>query len=197
MHNKPRIGTVGVIAALAVVSTLPACDMRYTPDESVEAVETSQSSSAVQTEPYLAAVGRSPIPAEGEVLDAPIPAVELAPPPQVEPLTVSAEPPPEGAIVPWSEAAQYFGHVVTTEGVIAETANIGNVCFLNFVAGDREKFYVVMYEEAYPGVPGGEPEAYYLNKKLRVTGEVTAYRNRPQIRVHDASQIEVVDETGQ
>ena len=48
------------------------------------------------------------------------------------------------------------------------------------------------YEQAYPQIPGGKPEAYFLNKTVRVTGRVRLHRNRPQIQVRDAEQIEVV-----
>jgi hypothetical protein len=209
MCNRQWIGTLRTITALAVTLVLPACDMRYTPEESVEVVETSEPAAPVTTEPvtpapaaapvepYIAAAGRSPIPAEGETFDAPIPAVELTPPPEIAPPVASAEPPPQGAILPWTDAGQYIGHQITAEGVVMETANIGNICFLNFQEGDREKFYVVVYEDVYPDVPGGAPETYYLNKRIRVTGEVTTHRNRTQVRVSNISQIEVVDETGQ
>ena len=42
-------------------------------------------------------------------------------------------------------------------------------------------------------VPDGRPDPYFLDKTVRVTGEVSAHRGRPQIKVNDKDQITVVE----
>lgn len=48
--------------------------------------------------------------------------------------------------------------------------------------------------EAFEQAGIAEPEKHFDGKKIRVTGVVEIYRDRPQIRVDDPKQIEVVKE---
>lgn len=155
-------------------------------------------------EPYLVDAGRSPIPQPGETFDRPIAPTVLV---RLSPIApgrgggdtgstradVETTPDAPKMLVPWHEAGEHIGQTITAEGVIVNTNNIGNLTFLNFHEDWRGKFYVVVFKDAYGGVPGGRPEAYYLDQRVRVTGRVDLHRGRPQIKVYDAHQIEVVE----
>lgn len=102
-------------------------------------------------------------------------------------------------IVPWDQARQYVGQTIAAQGRIVSSRNIGDFTFLNFDRDWRDKFYIVIYREAYDDIPGN-PEGYYMNKTIRVTGEVVLWKSndpqtpdRPQIQVHDASRIQILD----
>lgn len=148
---------------------------------------------ATSTQPYVAPGGASPLPKHGEPEAPPIPPTRLiddqalnAPPPRASTL-----PAPDGP-VPWDEAHKYLGQVITVKGTVIDTNNIGNICFLNYHADWQDKFYIAMFKEAFELLPD-PPEVYYLDKTLLVTGKVTMHRDRPQIEVHDVSQIELVE----
>ena len=147
-------------------------------------------------EPYVVPAGRSPLPQPGETFERPIPPTYLvefspiAPHHAGEGFEGQAPGPPPA--VPWDEAADYVGQVVAAEGTIVSANNIGNLTFLNFHEQWQGKFYVVIFKEAYPTITG-PPEEAYLGKTVRVTGRVDLHRGRPQIKVFDAEQIEVVE----
>lgn len=128
--------------------------------------------------------GRSPIPGEGEDVTEPIPAERLVQEP--------TEPRPTG-VIDWTEAKNHVGQEITARGTVVSTNNIGDLTFLNFDTDWQDKFYIVIFREAYDDTPGGNPELAYLNHTIEVTGEVSTHRGRPQIQVRDASQIKVVD----
>ena len=94
--------------------------------------------------------------------------------------------------MPWTEAHKYLDMTITVEGKILDTNNIGNICFLNYDPDWRDKFYIAMFKDAFELLPD-PPETHYLDKTLRITGKVTLHNGRPQIKVHDLSQIEVVE----
>ena len=94
-------------------------------------------------------------------------------------------------VVPWDEAKGHVGKKITAEGLIVRTNNIGHITFLNFVEEWRGTFTVVLFEEAYPDLPG-PPQDIFRNKTIRATGVVTLHKGAPQIEVRDARQIEIV-----
>lgn len=91
--------------------------------------------------------------------------------------------------IPWTEAPAHVGKTITATGTIVDTKNLGNLCFLNF-SNDRQGFYVVVFKEAFASLPAA-PETYYKGKAIKVTGEVSMHKGRPQIQVRDAKQIVV------
>lgn len=140
----------------------------------------------VDAPPRPDAVRRSPYPAEGESIQQPIRLPQLA---EIERPDI-----PESGIVPWAEAHHYVGMRITVEGEIVDTFNHkGNVCFLNFHEDWQGKFYVPVFKEVFPDIPDKKPQAYYLNKTLRITGTVTKHQGRPNIEVHSIKQIEIVE----
>ena len=161
-------------------------------DETDAPQSTSASAAPFQpAAPYTVPAGHSPIPQPGEVFaDGPIPAKRLAPP--REPRT--SDPPKAGELVPWGQAHQHVGRRITVKGEIVNTHNTGTVCFLNFTHNWRDRFYIIVFEDAFTGVPGGDPATHYRDKMVHVTGVVKTHKGRPQIRVSDARQIEVVEQ---
>ncbi len=137
---------------------------------------------------YVAAAGRAPFPDYGEKMDKPIPARRL----DSDDRGVAGSMVPVG-IVPWYEARRYLGQVITAEGKIVKTHNTGKVCFLNFVEDFRGRFYVILFEDVLDRWPA-PPEQYFLNKTIRVTGEVRTHNSTPQLQVRKAEQIVVVDQ---
>lgn len=142
---------------------------------------------------YVSPGGASPMPKHGEAEVAPIPSTVLIDDAafDTEPPQASTLPEPDGP-VPWDEADKYLERVITVKGTIVDTNNIGDICFLNFDTDWQDKFYIAMFKEAFELLPD-PPEEHYLNMTLLVTGKVTLHRDRPQIAVHDVSQIEVVE----
>ena len=142
---------------------------------------------------YVSPGGASPMPKHGEAEAPPIPPTTLIDDEafNAEPPQASTLPDPDGP-VPWDEADKYLERVITVKGTIVDANNIGNICFLNYDTDWQGKFYIAMFKEAFELLPD-PPEEHYLNKTLLVTGKVTLHRDRPQIEVHDVSQIEVVE----
>jgi len=137
--------------------------------------------------PYRARAGRSPIPEPDEQIEKPLAYTRLAEP-------ESGVAPPEGQAVTWQEAPRHLGHMTVVEGKVVDTFLLrsGNICFLNFKDNDREAFYIAMFDSAFEDLPQ-KPDVFYLDKTIRVRGRVTLHKNRPQIQVHRADQIEVLE----
>lgn len=127
---------------------------------------------------------RSPMLGPDETLEAPIPFGQLAP---IEKPVI-----PPGQPVPWTQAVHFVGQTITVQGAVVDTNNLGKVCFLNFTTDWRGQFYVVVFEPAFAAWPQ-PPEEHFLNKTIRVTGEVKVHQGRPQIQVHDPKQVELVE----
>lgn len=163
-------------------------------------------------DPYVVDAGRSPIPQPGETFEQPLPAPLLFRLSPIAPDRLPSRHPDSGVggaeadvdtarvaprpVVPWDEARDYVGQTIVAEGEIVDTNRIGKLTFLNFHVDWRDRFYLVVFRDAYAGVPGGKPEEHYLHKTIRVTGRVDLHKGRPQLKVYDADQIEVVAEEG-
>ena len=90
-------------------------------------------------------------------------------------------------------AGKYLGRELIIEGKVADTyrTSKNNTVFLNF-----EKAYpnhcftgVIFSSNLYKFVQN--PEDYYLNKTVRIMGEVKEYQGRPEIILETPNQIEV------
>ncbi|MBI5687078.1 MAG: hypothetical protein HZC54_18565 [Verrucomicrobia bacterium] len=101
----------------------------------------------------------------------------------------------EGAepIVSWEKARDAIGRRATVEGMIVATHKTEKVCNLNFSPNWKTDFSAVIFARSFSQWQGDIGELY-RGKKVRITGVVTEYQNRPQIIVTDPSQIETVKE---
>lgn len=97
---------------------------------------------------------------------------------------------PTGAIS-WQDAGKYIGSKVTVEGDIVRTYNTGKVTFLNFSQDYRNTLSLVVFA-ADAGQFPAPPEDYFLNKRVRVTGQVKMYQNAPEIVIDSPDQIELL-----
>lgn len=95
-------------------------------------------------------------------------------------------------IIPWLNAAQYYGQTKTVEGKIVVSNNTGKVCFLNFHTNWQKYFTAVIFSSDFAKFPP-HPEDYYLNRKVRVTGLIKEYKGKPEIIVKSPSQIEIIE----
>jgi micrococcal nuclease len=95
-------------------------------------------------------------------------------------------------IISWRDAAKYYGYTKTVEGKIVVSNNTGKVCFLNFHENWRKYFTAVIFSSDFDKFPPN-PEDYYLNRKVRVTGLIKEYKGKPEIIVKSSSQIEIVE----
>ncbi len=98
----------------------------------------------------------------------------------------------EGQVVRWEDAPNYLGgDTITVQGRVVDAFQVPNgPCLLKFDAKNRDAFLIAAFLDA--GDLKDPPERLYRNKTIRVTGPVTAYKGNPQIRIDDASQIEIV-----
>ena len=96
-------------------------------------------------------------------------------------------------VVAACEAGQYLGRELIVEGKVADAYHDSksNTVFLNF-----EKAYpnhcftgVIFSSDLYKFVQN--PEDYYLNKTVRIMGEVKEYQGKPEIILETPNQIEI------
>ncbi len=94
-------------------------------------------------------------------------------------------------IIPYLDAHKYYGKTKTIEGIIVLTKNTGKVCFLNFHKDWKRHFTAVIFASDFDKFPKN-PEDYYLNKKVRVSGLIKEYNGKPEIIVKSPSQIQII-----
>jgi len=112
-------------------------------------------------------------------------------------VTVSESPADESSAIPWRNASDHEGELVTIEGPVAgtfyaDTSN-GEPTFLNVGKDypDSGRFTVVIWGEDRGAFPDA-PEDMYEGATIRVTGIVDSYEGVPQIEVSSPGDIEVV-----
>jgi len=94
-------------------------------------------------------------------------------------------------VIPWNRAHYYVGKVITVEGKVVITRNTGHVCFLNFDKDWQGKFYVILFQDVL-GAWAEPPEKWFMDKVVRVTGEVKLRGTTPQLQVERVDQITIV-----
>lgn len=102
-------------------------------------------------------------------------------------------------VISWKDAAKHVGKHKTVEGRIVDSKGYvfrggkGTASFLNIGKPypDPDRFTVVIWPEDRSRFPG-EPENYYLGKKVRVSGRIGTYKGSPQIILKSPSQIKIV-----
>jgi micrococcal nuclease len=90
-------------------------------------------------------------------------------------------------------AGKYFGREFIVEGKVVDTYHHlkSNTVFLNFEKAYPNQCFtgVIFSSNLYKFVQN--PENYYLNKTVRIMGEVKEYQGRPQIILENPNQIEI------
>lgn len=95
-------------------------------------------------------------------------------------------------VISYQDAARYYGKIKTVEGIIVATNNTGKVCFLNFHKDWKRYFTAVIFASDFDKFPKN-PEDYYLNRKVRITGLIKEYNGKPEIIVKSPSQIQIIN----
>jgi len=93
--------------------------------------------------------------------------------------------------VSWKDAANHYGKYMTVEGTIVSTKCFPKVCFLNFDKNYKTTFTAVIFASDLPKFPSN-PDQYYLNKKVKVTGTIKEYKGKPEIIVKEQDQIKII-----
>ena len=93
--------------------------------------------------------------------------------------------------ISWEDADKYYGKECCVSGKIVATFNSGKACFLNFHKNWKKYFTAVIFASDFHKFPPG-PEAYYLDKEVRVRGIVKEYQGKPEIIVKISNQIEII-----
>ena len=107
------------------------------------------------------------------------------------PRAVRTAPGDGGAIIPWEDAHRHQGEEILVEGTIVRTHRTKNVLYLNFHTNWKRYLTIVIFVKDLPLFPG-DPETEYKGKKVRVRGEVTLYKDRPEMVVRSPGDITVV-----
>ena len=94
-------------------------------------------------------------------------------------------------VINWREADKYYGKIITVEGTIIKTYNSGKACFLNFHSDYKRYFTAVIFKSAFSKFPNN-PQDYYKNKKVQMTGLIKNYQGTPEIILNDPSQVKVL-----
>jgi DNA/RNA endonuclease YhcR with UshA esterase domain len=111
-------------------------------------------------------------------------------------LVARGDDPPAKPIAP-ADAAKKVNEKVTVEMEVKSTGGKG-VCFLNSEEDfkDAKNFTVFIPAEVvekFKKAKVEDPREHFKGKTVRVTGTVTLYREKPQIKVEDPDQIQVAD----
>lgn len=95
-----------------------------------------------------------------------------------------------GDVIKWTDAVNHYGKYKTVEGKIVTTKCLPKVCFLNFDKNYKKSFTAVIFVSDIENFPPN-PEKYYLNKIVQVSGVIKEYKGKPEMILSDTSQIEV------
>jgi micrococcal nuclease len=106
-----------------------------------------------------------------------------------------SSPPPAGSlsgeVVSWEEAHRIVGREVVVEGKLVRTHRASMALYLNFHPNWKKYVTVVILGRDLERFPK-DAEGYYKGKTVRVRGEVTLYKGRPEIVVRSPEAITIV-----
>src|SRR5579885_3413775 len=92
--------------------------------------------------------------------------------------------------IPLCAAAAHVGEFVTVEGDVASARLAGEGLVLEFAADDPRAFRAVLLIPMITDLPR-RPERLYLGRRVRVSGLVRRFQDRPEMILRAPSQIEV------
>jgi len=93
----------------------------------------------------------------------------------------------------WSTAGEAMGEVAYVCGKVMDVRNIGAITFINFDDQRPAKFVAVVFRDNYGKFPD-DLKKLYAGKLVKIRGQITSHRDRPQIVLTSPAQIEIVDE---
>jgi alkaline phosphatase D len=104
----------------------------------------------------------------------------------------------DGKPVSVAELAKHVNEKVTLEMTVQSTGTSAGLVFLDSAEDRRseDNFTVVLEKDAVDGLKKSgvaDPRKHFAGKTVRVSGTVSLFRERPQIKVDDPKQIEVVE----
>jgi DNA/RNA endonuclease YhcR with UshA esterase domain len=117
---------------------------------------------------------------------------------ETTPPIASANPKGPAKLISLADAAKHVNDKCTLEFEVNSTGKSGGMVFLNSKANfrDEKNFTVVLTEAATEQLKKDKVEdapAHFKGKTVRVTGVVSLYREKPQIRIDDPSQVQLVE----
>lgn len=92
----------------------------------------------------------------------------------------------------WADADKVIGEVVFVCGKVIDVRNIGHLTFINFDEERPPQFAGIVFRKNYENFPS-DLQKLYTGKIVRIRGQITTYRDRPQIILTSADQIELLD----
>ena len=100
--------------------------------------------------------------------------------------------PSDPNVINWADAGKYLGQTKTVEGIIVRTYRSSNAIFLDFHDPHQGYFMVVIFKSDWANFKF-QPEIFYKNKEVRVTGLIKIYQGSPEIIASSPTQIEVAN----
>jgi len=98
----------------------------------------------------------------------------------------------DSSVICWDKADQFIGQKMTVTGRVIRTFKNDKVCFLNFHNNFTKYMSLVIFANKFRHF-SNNPEKYYLNKTVLVTGKIKEYKGKPEIILGKPTQIEVID----
>jgi len=95
-------------------------------------------------------------------------------------------------LISYQQAELFRGERVIVEGEIVDTAATDSVNYLNFSEDYQNTLSLVIFNRNLNKFDY-QPAEYFLNKKIKVLGEIELYQGSPQIIIDDPYDIIIID----
>jgi micrococcal nuclease len=95
-------------------------------------------------------------------------------------------------LISFEQAELFRGQRVIVEGQIVNTAATDSVNYLNFSENYQETLSLVIFNRNLNKFDY-QPAEYFLNKKIKVLGQIEFYQGAPQIIVDDPHDLLIID----
>ena len=93
--------------------------------------------------------------------------------------------------IPWELAGNFIDKRVTVQGKIIRSFNSGDACFLNFHRNFTRYMSIVIFKNRFHKFPH-HPEAFYLDKTVRVTGKIKDHAGRAEMIIENPDRIQII-----
>ena len=100
--------------------------------------------------------------------------------------------PSDPNVINWADAGKYVGQTKTVEGTVVRAYRSASAIFLDFHDPYQGYFMAVIFKSDWANFKF-QPEIFYKNKEVRVTGLIKTYQGSPEIIVSSPTQIEVAN----